>query len=168
VKNVEPGSNKFRSYLLRALKHFLKNERDRQGAQKRGGGRDPLSFDWQGAENRYRFEPSHDLTPEKIFDRCWAISVLYEALARLRSQFVEAKKIRVFYALKGALTGDDSQVPYEDIAREFERSLSWVKMTVHRMRRSYRQLLRETIAETVANPDEIEEEENFLSAVISE
>lgn len=90
LKNVNPEKGKFRSYLLGAVKHFLSNERDRAQAKKRGGGRTFIPLDVSGAESRCSFQPSDELTPEKIFDKCWALALLDHVLSRLEEESVRA------------------------------------------------------------------------------
>src|SRR5271155_692938 len=103
---ADPERGRFRSFLLASLKHFLANEWDRQRAQKRGGGRPPFSIDFGAAEDRYRGEPSHELTAEKIFERRWAMVLLANVQARLEQEYVEAGKPTAFNRLKIFLTGE--------------------------------------------------------------
>jgi RNA polymerase sigma factor (sigma-70 family) len=155
---ADPGRGRFRSFLLTSLKHFLANEWDRARAEKRGGGRTALSIDFGTAEERYRAEPSHDLTPEKIFERRWALMLLENVLARLHDESAQAGKADSFDRLKGFLTGEQSAVTYGQLAAELNLSEGALKVAVHRLRRRYRELLRAEIEETVADPDEIDQE----------
>jgi RNA polymerase sigma factor (sigma-70 family) len=155
---ADPGRGRFRSFLLTSLKHFLANEWDRARAEKRGGGRSLLSIDFGTAEERYRAEPSHDLTPEKIFERRWALVLLENVLARLHDESVQAGKTDSFDRLKGSLTGEQTAVTYGQLAAELNMSEGAVKVAVHRLRRRYRELLRAEIEETVADPQEIDQE----------
>jgi len=100
LKNVDRGRGKFRSFLLVAMRHFLSKERDRARAQKRGGGRVPISLDFRDAEDRYRLEPVDELTPERVFERRWALTLLDQVLGRLEREFAEAGKLDVFERLK--------------------------------------------------------------------
>lgn len=156
--DVERTKGRFRSFLLASLKHFLSNERDKARAKKRGGGRTPLSFDFDSAEGRFRLEPAHDQTPERIFERRWALTLLDQVLTRLRDEFAAAGKARSFDRLKAYLTGDAGSASYADVAAELATTEGAVKVAVHRLRRRYRKLLREAIAQTVADAAEIDDE----------
>jgi RNA polymerase sigma-70 factor (ECF subfamily) len=158
---IDREKGKFRAFLLAAAKHFLANERDRAQAQKRGGGRAMIAWDCLNAEARYRLEPAHDLTPERLFERRWALALLDRVLARLQAEFDEGGKTRLFEALKGALAGG-LESTYAAIAERLGMSEVAVKVAVHRLRRRYRHLLREEIAHTVADPTEIDEEIRHL------
>jgi RNA polymerase sigma factor (sigma-70 family) len=155
---ADPGRGRFRSFLLASLKHFLANEWDRARAEKRGGGRSVLSIDFGTAEERYRAEPSHDLTPERIFERRWALVLLENVLARLHDESAQAGKADSFDRLKGFLTGEQSAVTYGQLAAELNMSEGALKVAVHRLRRRYRELLRAEIEETVADAEEIDQE----------
>jgi RNA polymerase sigma-70 factor (ECF subfamily) len=161
---VDRSKGKFRSFLLAAFRHFLANERDRAGARKRGGGRAPLALD--GAEGRYALEPAHSLTAERLFERRWALTLLDQTLARLREEFLAAGKGQLFEALKGALTGERSALPYSQLAEELGLSEGAVKVAVHRLRRRYGELLREEIARTLDDPGQVEEEIRDLFAAL--
>ena len=155
---------RFRSFLLAALKHFLSNERDRARAQKRGGGVTllPLVDVIQDGENRYSLEPRSDLTPEKIFERQWARALLDHVLLRLQEEFVTAGKVDQFDRLKGFLMGDDAGIPYSELARDLETTENALKVSIHRMRRRFKDVLREEISHTVADPAEVQEEIRYL------
>src|SRR6266849_6835069 len=115
---VDREKGRFRSFLLAACKHFLSNERDRDRAKKRGGGHEVISFDVAHAESRYRLEPAHDLSPEKLFERRWAMTLLDQVLALLRNESVQAGKADQFDHLKAFLTGDKGQTSYHDVAEK--------------------------------------------------
>jgi RNA polymerase sigma-70 factor (ECF subfamily) len=163
---ADPERGRFRSFLLASLKHFLANEWDRARAEKRGGGRAALSIDFGTAEERYRAEPTHDLTPEKIFERRWALVLLENVLARLHDESAQAGKADSFDRLKGFLTGEQSAGTYGQLAAELNMSEGAVKVAVHRLRRRYRELLRAEIEETVADPDEIDQEIRALFSAL--
>jgi RNA polymerase sigma-70 factor (ECF subfamily) len=147
---------------LAALKHFLANEWDRAHAQKRGGGHVVVPLDGASAETRYSLEPSHALTPEKLFERQWALTVLEQVMARLKQEFVAGGKAKVFDGLKPFLAGDETSSTYAQAAATLGMTEGAVKVAVHRMRRRYRELLREEIAQTVASPEEIKDEIRYL------
>jgi RNA polymerase sigma-70 factor (ECF subfamily) len=161
LAGVDREKGKFRAFLLAAVKHFLANERDRAQAQKRGGGRAVIAWESLNAEARYRLEPAHQLTPEKLFERRWALALLDQVLVRLQGELDEGGKTRLFEALKGALTGG-LEGTHATIAERLGMSEVAVKVAVHRLRRRYRELLREEIAHTVADPAEIDEEIRYL------
>ena len=159
--DVDRRKGKFRAFLLAALKHFLANEWRRSHAQKRGGGEIVLSLDTSTAEDRYRLEPSHNLTPERIFERQWALTVLDRVLAGLQADWTAQGKEAIFNSLKPFLTAQQS-AGYAPVAAELGMTEGAVKTAVHRLRRRYRELLREEIAQTVAGPEEIDDEIRYL------
>jgi RNA polymerase sigma-70 factor (ECF subfamily) len=157
---------RFRSFLLAAFKHFLANERERANARKRGGGRKPLPLDFQNGESRFQREPSHEATAEALYERGWALTLLQGALGRLREEQTRAGKAHVFECLKETLTGEDTSRPYTELAIELGISTDAIKVTVHRLRRRYGELLRAEIAETVTSAEEIEDELRDLFAAV--
>ncbi|HWY75391.1 MAG TPA: sigma-70 family RNA polymerase sigma factor [Verrucomicrobiae bacterium] len=167
LKSVNPDKGKFRSFLLASLKHFLANERDRVRTKKRGGGAIHLSLDAATAETRYLQEPIDAMTPEKIFDREWALTLLELVLARLRRDFRDEDKAALFEELKVVLTAGKGAVSHAEIAAKLGMSEGAVKVAAHRMRRRYRELLKEEIAQTVTGPEQVEEEIRALFSVFS-
>ncbi len=162
--SVNPAKGKFRSFLLASLKHFLANEWDRAQALKRGGGIPLIAFDAIPLEKRQRIEPTDDLSPDKAFERQWALTLLDQALSRLRREYTLAGKEPLFEALKGCLTGDGPAESQAQIAASIGMSEGAVKVAVHRLRKRYREVLREDIAQTVGTPGEVEEELRQLFA----
>jgi RNA polymerase sigma-70 factor (ECF subfamily) len=154
---------RFRTFLTAAFRHYVTNERNRERAQKRGGERPPLTLDLNDAEHRYYLEPSHNLTPEKIYERQWALTVLKRSMERLRAE--SANETR-FDRLRVFLTGELGN-SYRDVAEELRMSEGALKVAVHRLRRRYGELLREEIAQTVASPKEIKDELNHLLLAVS-
>lgn len=167
LADVDRAKGRFRSFLLAAMKHFLANEWDKAHALKRGGGVQVTSLDAGDAETRYLREPADPETPERIFERRWALTLLEEVLKRLRGEYAGGGRARLFDQLKDALTGEKSAVGYEEIARRTGMSEGAVKVAAHRMRRRYRDLLRAEIANTVAEPGEVEAELRHLIGVLS-
>jgi RNA polymerase sigma-70 factor (ECF subfamily) len=153
---VTPTRGRFRSFLLSSCQHFLANERQRANALKRGGGRVVL-LDLTDAEVRYRREPAHQETPERLFERRWALALLARVLERLREEYEAGGKARLFDAIRGQLTGDGT-VPYSALGEDLGMSEGAVKTAVHRLRKRYGELLREEIGETVVAEAEIDEE----------
>ncbi len=159
---MDREKGRFRSFLLAACKHFLSNERDRVRAKKRGGGRDFISFDIDDAEKRYRVEPAHDLTPEKLFERRWALTLLEQVLANLRNESVRICKAEQFDHLKAFLTADKSKSSYREVAEQLGMTEGAAKVAVHRLRKRYRELLHQEIAMTIQEPDSIDDEIRHL------
>ncbi len=161
---VDRERGRFRSWLLASMKHFLANEWDRSRTLKRGGGAALFSFDELDAESRLAHEPATD-SAETIYDRRWAMTLLDQVMARLRAEMAGAGKLAHFEALKFCLTGEKSA--YGEVGARLAMSEGAVKVAVHRMRERYRALLRAEIAETVAGPEEIEDELRALMAALS-
>jgi RNA polymerase sigma-70 factor (ECF subfamily) len=133
----------------------------------RGGGADCLSLDAQTAEERYRLEPVDRMDAERIYERRWAMTLLEQSLTRLRDENVAAGKAELFERLRCFVAGE-SDVSFGKTAAQLGLTESAVKSVVHRLRQRYRELVREEIAHTVADPAEIDEEIRHLIAVISE
>lgn len=165
LANVDREKGKFRSFLLVSLKHFLSDQRDRAAAQKRGGGVHVISLDSLDAETRYRLEPAQDLTPEKMFEKQWALSVLEQVLSRLHAELAAEGKAALFEALKETLMGGNAG-RYAVIADQLGMTEGAVKTAVHRMRHRYRTLMREEIAQTVAGPEEVDDEIRYLMSCL--
>jgi RNA polymerase sigma-70 factor (ECF subfamily) len=162
---VDRDKGKFRAFLLAACNHFLANERDRARAKKRGGGRAVLSLAAADAEGRYSAEPADALTPEKLFERRWALALLQQVMTRLRDEFEAKGKGRLFDRLRGFLVGEKG-AGYRRAAIELRLSEGAVKVAVHRLRQRYRELLHEEIGRTVGAPEEVEEEIRALFAAL--
>jgi RNA polymerase sigma-70 factor (ECF subfamily) len=167
LHKVVPGRAKFRSYLLTALNHFLIDEHDRQHAQKRGGGQPVVSLDAQEAEQCYRLEPHDTETPEKLFERRWAVTVTESALARLEREYRAAGKPELFEDLYDFLVASDRGRPYAEVAASVGQTEDALKKAVQRLRQRYQELVRDEIAQTVSTASEIEEELRFLRSVLS-
>jgi len=163
---VEMGRGRFRYFLLAALKHFLSDEWDKKQAHKRGGGITFLSMDEQDPEERYVVEPCDEETPEKAFQRRWALTLLELTLGRLREEFQLTGKEAIFEQLKVFLTGDKSEISYAQAARRLGLTEASAKMTVTRMRQRYRALLRAEIANTVRDSSEVDAEMRELGALL--
>ena len=157
---------KFRSFLLGSLEHFLAREWTKAHAQKRGGGKTVLSLDETDAENRYLLEPAHELTAEKIFDRRWATTLLEQAMSRLREECVANHKADLFGTVESFLSGEKGEACYADVAAALKMSEGAIKVAVHRLRQRYSELVRAEIAQTVATPEEADEELRYLFTVL--
>ncbi len=167
LHDVDPSEGRFRAFLKVSCKHFLTKERDKARALKRGGKANTISLAAEEAEGRYRFEPVDRLTPEEIFERRWALTVLERVLEKLRQEFSEADKEEEFVRLKGCLTGEEPRIPYRQVATELGSSEGAVKASVHRLRQRFGRLLREEIVETVAHPGDVDDEVRHLLGVIA-
>ena len=164
LADIRREGGKFRSFLLTALKHFLINEWQQRQAAKRGGGKPIISLDELDAEKRYQFEPADIATPELLFERRWAATVLDQVLRRLRARYAADGQTELFEALQPCLTGAEKAPAYSELATRLDTTESAVKMAVHRLRKRYGECLREEIALTVNSPAEIEDEIRCLIA----
>lgn len=171
LADADRTRGRFRAWLLASVKHYLANEWDKAVAAKRGGGRPVFGFDIDpgDAEDRYRREPSHEMTPERIFDRRWALTLLEQTLARMKATCERAGKGPLFEALKPTLTGDGRDArdeSYRDIADRLGTTEGALKVAAHRLRREYREMLRAEIEETVAGPEHVDDEIRDLFAAL--
>lgn len=157
VDDVDPSKGRFRSFLLASLRHFLSNERDRERTLKAGGRVEKLSLDIEGAETRYGVHADREMTPDEAFEVRWAVAMLNRALVRLRELSIESGAEDQFETLKPYLTGEGEQ-SYREVASRLGTSEGAVKMAVVRLRKRLGQCLRAEVAETVADPSEIDDE----------
>jgi RNA polymerase sigma factor (sigma-70 family) len=167
IGHADPARGRFRSFLLTALKNFAANEHDKEIAGKRGGGVPIVSLELEGAEGRFQMEPPSDETPERIFDRRWALTLLDRVMSRLKAEGVRAGKKSQFEGLKTYLTGDQPQLTYAQTASELGISEGAAKVAVHRLRKHFRDLVRDEIAQTVSSPEEIDDELRHLWSSVS-
>jgi RNA polymerase sigma-70 factor (ECF subfamily) len=167
LQDVDPAKGRFRSFLMAACSHFLANRRDYERARKRGGGgRAILSIDAVEAERRYDREPSHTLTPERLYLRRWATTLLDSVLARLQREMADAGKAAQFEALKPALLGESDAESYRRLGAAAGLSEGAARVAAHRLRNRYRELLREEVGRTLADPAEVEQEIRDLFAAL--
>ena len=166
VKLADRDRGRFRTFLLTSLKHFLVNEWAKRNAAKRGGGQ-VFSLDEDAAETRYSFEPAHNLTPDKLFEKSWAMALLERTAERLREEYARFGKLAIFERLQGLLQGDKSEVPYAELAGELGMSEGALKVAVHRLRHRYQEMLHAEVAQTVGSPSEVEEELRYLAGLVS-
>jgi RNA polymerase sigma-70 factor (ECF subfamily) len=163
---ADPDKGRFRSYLLTSLNHFLADGAIRAGRLKRGAGKPLLSLDAMAAESRYALEPEDPGTPEQHFERRWALTLLDTVMQRLETEAAESGRAKLFGQIKGVLQGDRRGVHYSELAPRLGISEAALTMTVQRLRRRYRELVREEIAHTVSRPVEIDEEMRHLFQVL--
>lgn len=166
LRRVQPAAGRFRTFLIVTMRHFLINEGERVRALKRGGGVRVLSLDADEAEGRFRCEPADRLTPEQVYERRWALTVLARVLESLQEEYVREGKRKRFARLKGYLTGEGDQVRYREVAAELEMKEPAVRAAVHRMRQRFGKALRDEIAETVADPSEVDDEVRHLLEIV--
>jgi RNA polymerase sigma factor (sigma-70 family) len=162
LRHVDPSKGKFRSFLLASLKHFLGNDYDKAQAQKRGGRRKVVALDALNAEARYAIEPVDEMTPERLFEQRWAWAVLDQVLLRLREQYTAKGQVALFEALKGALLQRPVAGQYADVAHKLGMNQGAVVVAAHRLRGRNRKLLRDEIAQTVAEPGLVDAEVTYL------
>jgi RNA polymerase sigma-70 factor (ECF subfamily) len=167
LRSADRERGRFRSFLLTAVKHFLCNERDRAHALKRGGGKVPISIDQNQAEAWYAPAAVDPVTPETLFDRRWALSLIERVSAKQREHYIANGKGEQFEKLSIFLNRNTDDPRYAEMAAATGLSAGALRMSVHRMRRKYRELLRAEIAETVATPKEIDDEIRFLLSTLS-
>ena len=168
LDRADPEKGRFRSFILTSLKFFAADEQDRQRARKRGGGA-VVSIEFssgKSGEERYQREPGHDETPDRIFERRWALSMLERVMERLRDEFVQHDRPENFERMKVFLLGQ-SEAPYAALAGEMNTSEGALKVAIYRLRKRYRELFRQEIADTVADPAEVESELRYLAAVLT-
>ncbi|MGC9941361.1 MAG: sigma-70 family RNA polymerase sigma factor [Verrucomicrobiota bacterium] len=167
LEGITSDRGKFRAFLLVAVKRYVANEWDRAKCQKRGGGELPLSLDWQDADNRYQITPADHLSPDKLYDRAWALTVLERVITRLRDEHGAEGKASQYEQLKPFLMVGKGEIPYAKAATSLELSEGAVRVAVHRLRRRYRELLREEITQTLANPAQADEEMQALFSALA-
>jgi DNA-directed RNA polymerase specialized sigma24 family protein len=167
LASVAAGRGRFRSFLMAACANHLADRRDRDHAARRGGGREAIPFDRLAAEGRYSSEPFDELTPERLFERRWAIGLLDHAVERLKAEATAAGKAALVSRLLPALTGGRGEIPLAAIAAELGLTEGAVKMAASRLRRRYGEILREEIGLTVADPADVEGEVRALFAALA-
>jgi len=168
LEGITSDKGKFRAFLLVAVKRFLANEWDRATRQKRGGGVIPLSLNWQDADTRYQINPADHLSPDKLYDRAWGVTVLERVITRLRDESEAEGKTKLYEQLKPFLMVGKSNIPYAQAAVALELTEGAVRVAVHRLRRRYRELLREEISKTLLDPAQADEEMQALFSALAE
>jgi DNA-directed RNA polymerase specialized sigma24 family protein len=167
LKSVDPCRGRFRSFLLASLKHFCANEWRRGEAEKRGGGRLAIALDAMTAEERYRLEPSEQMTAEDVYEWRWAMTVLQTVVEKLGQECRASGKEALYEELKGCLSADGDTRAYAEVGTRLGLNADAVKTAVYRLRQRYRELLRSEVADTVADGGEVDTELRHLFAVLS-
>jgi RNA polymerase sigma-70 factor (ECF subfamily) len=167
LRTLDRQKGKFRSFLLAAMEHFLAKEWRDSRRLKRGGGQALISLDDTDAESRYQIEPAETMTAEKIYERRWALTLLEQAIQRLRGEFEAAGKHELFEVLQGFLSGDKTGISYAQAGLQLDMTEGAVKVAAHRMRQRYGELVRLEIANTVSVAEEVDDELRHLMAALS-
>jgi RNA polymerase sigma-70 factor (ECF subfamily) len=168
LNDFQAERGRFRSFLLAALKHFIANERSAARALKRGGAQTTLPLDdlLHDAERRYSLEPRDSLTPDRIFERQWAMAVLTRVFDQLQDEAVASGKGAQFDRLKGLLVGEDDDIGYRALAAELDTTEGALKTAIHRLRQRFKERLREEISHTVSDPADVGDEVRHLLAAL--
>jgi RNA polymerase sigma factor (sigma-70 family) len=166
LDRADPNKGQFRAFLLSSLKYFLTDEWDRNHAQKRGSGLALLPFEISDGEVLYQREPVNDETPERIYERRWARTLLNRVLKGLRDEFEQYGRVEHFNRLKVYLL-DQGEVPYKELASQLDSSEGALRVRIHRLRKRYRDLLRAEIAETVDDASQVDGELRYLAAALA-
>ncbi len=167
LQSVERGKGRFRAFLLVAFKRFMANEWDRANAAKRGGGASFVPLDTEFAEGKYAAEPSAGLSPEAMYDRRWALTLIERTMSRLRGEFAAGDREAEFEALKGCLAAERGGISYAEVSAELGVNEGAARMAVHRLRKRFRLLFREEIAQTLGGPEEFEDEVRLMMGVLA-
>jgi RNA polymerase sigma factor (sigma-70 family) len=168
LASATPERGRFRSFILTAMNNFLVNEWSKARAKKRGGDCQTFSMDLAAAEERFDLEPADNSTPDKLFEKQWALALLNEVLNRLEAEYQREGKNELFAALKQTLMGSRESQPYEELAARLDMSEGAIKVAVHRLRKHYRELIRVEIAGTLARPQDIDEEMRHLFSALAQ
>jgi RNA polymerase sigma-70 factor (ECF subfamily) len=167
LQRADPARGRFRTFLLAAFQHFISHQWERQRAAKRGGGRQPLSLDFDWAESRLASEPATDDKPEQEFERLWALQLLEGALEAVRLQYETRGQGRVFDRLKPFMLGEQGEGRLSEAAEEIGVSEGAAKVALHRLRTRYREALRAEISGTLDDPNEVDDEIRRLFAAFA-
>jgi RNA polymerase sigma-70 factor (ECF subfamily) len=168
LQHADPLRGRFRTFLLASLKHFMTNQWQRQRTARRGGGVPAFSLDELGPEELYTRESAHALTPERLYDRAWALRVLACVRERLRDDYARRSQTERFQLLESFLPGETSELTYAEAGRQLGLSEGSVKAEVHRFKRRYRSFLRAAVMPTVARLEDVDEELRELTAALSQ
>jgi RNA polymerase sigma factor (sigma-70 family) len=158
LEKLSAERGRFRAFLLASLKHFLANEWDKSQRQKRGGGLTCVSLDWQTADTQFQIAATNEPSPDKAFDREWALALLGRVIERLQKECDADGRAKQFEQLKIFLTAGKGALSHANAARALGMDETAVRVAVHRLRKRYRQLLRDEITQTLSDPAQVDEE----------
>lgn len=164
---ASPDRGRFRSFLLTAMKNFIASVHEKDLAQKRGGARKLLPLDFNEGETKLRLEPVDELTPERLFEKQWTLKLLELVMQRLEQEHAAVDKAQQFAVLREYLAGPHGEQTYAAAASQLGQSEESVRQAASRLRKRYRELLREEVAHTVADPADVEDELRGLLQTLS-
>ena len=167
LEGLSSDRGKFRAFMLACMKHFLANEWDRNTRQKRGGTAQHFSLDWQSADERYHLEPPDSASPDVLYDREWALALLEQVVTKLRKEYTDAGKGELFEHAKGFLMGTGDGVPHAQAAVDLNMDEGALRVAVHRMRKRYRDMLKEEIAQTLSSAADVQGELRSLQQALT-
>jgi len=165
--SLDAGKGKFRAFLLASVKHFLANARDKAHTLKRGGGSIPLSLDWQTADTQFQVAATGEPGPDQAFDREWAVALLARVIERLQNECAVDGKANLFEQLKLFLTAGNDEPAQGEVAQALGMEAGAVRVAIHRLRKRYRQLLRDEIAHTLTDQAMVDDEMRALFGAFS-
>ena len=166
LADADPARGRFRTFLLAAVKHFLVNEWRHSQRLKRGGGRELVELDALEAEERFKLEPRDAITPDALYERHWALTIIQRAQLRLASEASATGGAEKFQALEPTIIGERTDAGYESIALQFNATVNTVKSWVLRLRRRFRDILREEVSQTIGPGEDVDDELRQLLAVV--
>jgi RNA polymerase sigma factor (sigma-70 family) len=166
LRLADRSRGRFRTFLLTSLKHFLINEWTKANREKRGSGQKLISLDEEMAESRFNAEPAIAQSADTLYDRGWADALWNQTLVALQAECEQSGKFTMFQRLKGVVLGGSDTLSYSELAGELGMTEGAVRVTVHRLRERFNELLRAEVAQTVSTPAEVNEELRYLVTVI--
>jgi RNA polymerase sigma-70 factor (ECF subfamily) len=167
LATVRQEKGKFRTYLIVAINHFLTNEWDKKNALKRGGKNEFISFEEIEQFEKNGHNANHDLSPELIYERQWALSLLEAALVQLESEQLNDEQKMRFNGFRSFLTTDEERLPYEELSRKMEMNLGAVKTAVHRLRKQFALTIRQKVADSISDDSDVQLELTHLMDALS-
>jgi len=168
LDSADRDKGRLRTFLITALKHFMAKEWRRQTAQKRGGGQDCIPMDTEFAESRYAADPVATSAADDVFDRQWALTLLERAMARLEGEFTAANRTDDFAVLKGFLVVSHAAMDYRSAAARLHISEGNARVSVHRLRKRFRELYREEISQTLPDGADLDAELRHLANALAQ
>ena len=163
---VERERGRFRTFLIMAVKRFLANEWDKHCAARRGGGQACLPLDTQFAEECYLADTGPSQSADHLYERQWALTLLDQAMARLRAEYESDGRGGDFQRLKTYLTAGRGEIPYDQVAGELGTSEGAARVAVHRLRKRFREVFRAAVADTVSSAEDVDEEMHYVVEVL--